>query len=130
VDAFIFSRFEPNGMVQGHDRIKVTTSVIDYIFRDLALNYLDRTELAQINPTDLLATTTTAETAHEEVDEADGNGTGRSVAAAKTGHGDPAMIARLKGYEGDPCPVCGNFTLLRNGTCLKCETCGSTTGCS
>jgi ribonucleoside-diphosphate reductase alpha chain len=38
--------------------------------------------------------------------------------------------ARVKGYEGDPCPVCGYFTLVRNGTCLKCETCGSTTGCS
>ncbi|HYD30482.1 MAG TPA: vitamin B12-dependent ribonucleotide reductase, partial [Azospirillaceae bacterium] len=38
--------------------------------------------------------------------------------------------ARAKGYEGDPCPECGNMTLLRNGTCLKCDTCGSTTGCS
>ena len=140
VDAFIFSRFEPNGMVQGHDRIKVTTSVIDYIFRDLAVNYLDRTDLAQINPTDLLATTTTSETGHEEVEEAEGNG---SIAGAtrpvtgngrhgkgRNGHADPVLVARLKGYEGDPCPVCGNFTLLRNGTCLKCETCGSTTGCS
>ena len=36
----------------------------------------------------------------------------------------------MKGYEGDPCPVCGNFTLVRGGTCLRCETCGSTTGCS
>ena len=38
--------------------------------------------------------------------------------------------ARLKGYEGDACPECGNLTLLRNGTCLKCDTCGTTTGCS
>ena len=38
--------------------------------------------------------------------------------------------ARIKGYEGDNCPECGNFTLVRNGTCLKCETCGGTTGCS
>ncbi|MEW6549887.1 MAG: hypothetical protein AB1407_10560, partial [Spirochaetota bacterium] len=38
--------------------------------------------------------------------------------------------ARQKGYEGDPCPVCGHLTLVRNGTCLKCDTCGSTTGCS
>jgi ribonucleoside-diphosphate reductase alpha chain len=41
-----------------------------------------------------------------------------------------AEIARLQGYEGDPCSACGNFTLVRNGTCLKCDTCGSTTGCS
>jgi ribonucleoside-diphosphate reductase alpha chain len=38
--------------------------------------------------------------------------------------------ARLKGYAGDACTDCGNFTLIRNGTCLKCDTCGSTTGCS
>jgi ribonucleoside-diphosphate reductase alpha chain len=38
--------------------------------------------------------------------------------------------ARMKGYEGDACPECGNFTLVRNGTCLKCDTCGGTTGCS
>src|SRR3546814_12705024 len=38
--------------------------------------------------------------------------------------------ARMKGYEGDACPECGNFTLVRNGTCLKCDSCGSTTGCS
>jgi ribonucleoside-diphosphate reductase alpha chain len=38
--------------------------------------------------------------------------------------------ARLKGYEGDACGECGNFTLVRNGTCLKCATCGSTSGCS
>ncbi|PFX11138.1 Vitamin B12-dependent ribonucleotide reductase, partial [Stylophora pistillata] len=38
--------------------------------------------------------------------------------------------ARMKGYEGDPCGDCGNFTLVRNGTCLKCDTCGSTSGCS
>ena len=41
-----------------------------------------------------------------------------------------AKIARLKGYEGDPCLECGQFTLVRNGSCLKCISCGSTTGCS
>ena len=39
-------------------------------------------------------------------------------------------VARMKGYEGDACGDCGNFTLVRNGTCLKCETCGATSGCS
>jgi ribonucleoside-diphosphate reductase alpha chain len=43
---------------------------------------------------------------------------------------EQAMAARLKGYEGDSCGECGNFTLVRNGTCLKCDTCGSTSGCS
>jgi len=39
-------------------------------------------------------------------------------------------MARMKGYEGDACGECGNFTLLRNGTCMKCDTCGATNGCS
>ena len=43
---------------------------------------------------------------------------------------EKARQAKLKGYEGDPCPECGAWTLVRNGTCLKCNTCGSTTGCS
>ena len=43
---------------------------------------------------------------------------------------DQITKAKMQGYEGDPCNECGNFTLVRNGTCLKCNTCGSTTGCS
>ena len=53
VDAFLFTRFEPNGMVQGNPHIKMTTSIIDYIFRELAITYLDRSDLAQVNPEDL-----------------------------------------------------------------------------
>ncbi|HEY0265597.1 MAG TPA: hypothetical protein VGC16_02525, partial [Rhizomicrobium sp.] len=48
----------------------------------------------------------------------------RDVRAAR------AAEARLKGFEGDSCGSCGNFTLVRNGTCMKCNTCGSTSGCS
>jgi ribonucleoside-diphosphate reductase alpha chain len=43
---------------------------------------------------------------------------------------DRRVEARIKGYVGEACPECGNFTMVRNGTCLKCETCGGTTGCS
>jgi ribonucleoside-diphosphate reductase alpha chain len=43
---------------------------------------------------------------------------------------DRIREARMKGYEGDACGACGNFTLVRNGTCLKCVTCGETSGCS
>src|SRR5207237_4692199 len=53
VEAFVFTRFEPNGMVNGNPRIKMTTSIIDYIFRELAISYLDRQELAQVTPEDL-----------------------------------------------------------------------------
>ena len=56
VDAFTFTRFEPNGMVQGHDYIKMATSVLDYIFRDLAIAYLERHELGQVKPEDLDST--------------------------------------------------------------------------
>jgi ribonucleoside-diphosphate reductase alpha chain len=189
VDAFTFSRFEPNGMVQGHDYVKMATSVIDYIFRDLAISYLKRTDLAQVKPEDLLSTGTKTDSAngnggkgnngaikasagfrpHGTGDAAeDGGGgspgdTGRGSGAysaegpadgrAADGSGQSAsqglvdsgkgsrpkseqeqaakiVQARVKGYEGDPCPVCGYFTLIRNGTCLKCDTCGGTTGCS
>ena len=53
VDAFIFTRFEPNGMVQGNPHIKMSTSIIDYIFRELAITYLGRTDLAHVEPEDL-----------------------------------------------------------------------------
>jgi ribonucleoside-diphosphate reductase alpha chain len=124
VDAFTFSKFEPNGLVQGHDYVKMATSVIDYIFRDLAISYLKRTDLGQVKPEDL----NTTGTKNEIKSEADA---GREKA------GKPPLTdevraaqARIKGYAGDPCPVCGSFTLVRNGTCMKCDTCGGTTGCS
>lgn len=176
VDAFTFSRFEPNGMVQGHDYVKMATSVIDYIFRDLAISYLRRTDLAQVKPEDLLATATKSDngngrisagfrahqaaldSAPEEgkqaVPDKDEKARPKSSSTVSSGtlngpssaglvdvqkpskaklEAEQAIKiaqARVKGYEGDPCPVCGYFTLVRNGTCLKCDTCGSTTGCS
>ncbi len=133
VDAFVFSRFEPNGMVYGHDNIKMSTSVLDFIFRDLALSYLKRDDLVQVKPDDLIATNTngrrngdkpgpaTSEPAAEHTEQ---------TAAEQPAAAAYAAAARIQGYEGDPCPVCGHFTMIRNGTCLKCMTCGTTTGCS
>ncbi|MBT7526327.1 MAG: hypothetical protein HN658_03410, partial [Rhodospirillales bacterium] len=64
----------------------------------------------------------------------DGSANSVTVSAAITAHSnsklDLVREARLQGYEGDACGECGNFTLVRNGTCLKCNTCGSTSGCS
>jgi ribonucleoside-diphosphate reductase alpha chain len=160
VDAFTFSRFEPNGMVQGHDYVKMATSVIDYIFRDLAISYLKRNDLGQVNPEDLLSTGTQDESAVAVATAAAAAGTiagtksekrrhaesasakrknpapepgGQAVSEISPESADPdrrAAQARIKGYEGDPCPSCGSFTLVRNGTCMKCDTCGGTTGCS
>ena len=123
VDAFTFSRFEPNGMVQGHEYVKMATSVIDYIFRDLAISYLKRSDLAQVRPEDLLATGTKSNGAAKQSE-------GYAVPQNFNPANVQAMEARIKGYEGDPCPACGSFTLIRNGTCMKCDTCGGTTGCS
>jgi ribonucleoside-diphosphate reductase alpha chain len=176
VDAFVFTRFEPNGIVTGNERITMATSTIDYIFRDLAIHYLDRTDLAQVTPDDLRADaigkndeSEPDETANQNFKElseitkvkqeknepratpglnvkvsgnkghstkpvevipvrGNGNGGGQAVAARKLV--STAAIAKLKGYEGDPCADCGQLTLVRNGTCLKCQTCGATSGCS
>jgi ribonucleoside-diphosphate reductase alpha chain len=154
VDAFVFSKFEPNGLVQGHDYVKMATSVIDYIFRDLAISYLKRTDLGQVKPEDLMTTSTKedsgdflpdlrlhrtrrteAKTARSvsKANPMKATESAEKAAALPSGsHSDAAKIAqaRIKGYEGDPCPACGSFTLIRNGTCMKCDTCGGTTGCS
>jgi ribonucleoside-diphosphate reductase alpha chain len=173
VDAFVFTRFEPNGIVSGNDRITMATSTIDYIFRELAINYLGRYDLAQVTPDDLRgdAIGKTDDKNAENGDDAPkpakgkasnghteshptGNGNGHAPAGTVTqavGNGSlvsdqPVLvgngrsgeqaatstvaIARMKGYEGDPCNECGQLTLVRNGTCLKCMTCGATSGCS
>ncbi|MDR1566522.1 MAG: adenosylcobalamin-dependent ribonucleoside-diphosphate reductase [Treponema sp.] len=149
VDAFTFSRFEPNGMVQGHDYVKMATSVIDYIFRDLAISYLKRADLGQVKPEDLLSTGTNDTGGPMGGYALEAKGSGKASAGFKPGSraappssqdkteahrpgslDNQIMLARIKGYEGDPCPACGSFTLLRNGTCMKCDTCGGTTGCS
>jgi ribonucleoside-diphosphate reductase alpha chain len=186
VEAYTFTRFEPSGMVEGNDAIKMSTSVLDYIFRELAISYLGRTDLAHVEQADLrpdgvgrgmvadglpAAGSDAAQAAADAVsriasvgymrsnlyvlngrtagnvaiaEEALAAGSapheltdGPAVAAAPFASAavvgvatGAALTARLKGFEGDACPECGNFTMVRNGTCLKCTTCGGTTGCS
>jgi len=148
VDAFVFSRFEPNGMVAGNDHIKMATSVIDYLFRELAISYLGRNELGHgIKDEDLRSDAIGTEsddvavkTEEEEIEEDKKEEVVLSenkVAAAggSAGFGLPISLtavreARSKGFEGDACLDCQQFTLVRNGSCLKCVSCGSTTGCS
>ncbi len=198
IEAFLFSRFEPNGMVQGNRAIKRATSIIDYIFRELAITYLDRNDLAHVSEEDLrhdALGSPSDETVEYEEEEAvshgingsrgyddiqsdhvsrlkdsnmtDGNGSNGNPGG--NGHGGTIQVeatnattaqketvleyvatattvgenrisgqqlkheirtARLMGYEGDMCGECGQFTMVRNGTCLKCDTCGATSGCS
>jgi ribonucleoside-diphosphate reductase alpha chain len=151
VEAFTFTRFEPNGMVMGHDNIKMATSVIDYVFRDLACRYLGRHDLVHVKPDDLNSDAIAGEQkseeepllnmiqAKEEVVHADGSvsvGIGTNKVFTKKANAEmireqqKRQTAKLKGYEGEACTDCGSFTLVRNGSCLKCDSCGTTTGCS
>lgn len=148
VEAFVFTRFEPNGMVTGNPHIKLSTSVIDYVFRELAITYLNRTDLAQVSPEDLRNDVVGRPDESEEVLfqsqhsgvyhrfladlKADGIdvGLGEETQVNRVSTEEATRQAKLKGYEGDPCGECGSFTLLRNGTCLKCDNCGATSGCS
>ncbi|WP_283646596.1 vitamin B12-dependent ribonucleotide reductase [Marinovum algicola] len=190
VDAFTFTKFEPAGMVQGNDSIKNATSILDYIFRELAVSYLDRTDLAHVKPEgasfddlgrgveegqpNVTEVSESAATKSLEVlkqisstgylrkrlpqelivlrggqsddpvmalqtlvpEVRTGGGTAATTVTTTTAvaSGSVSMDARTKakmqGYEGDPCGDCGNYTLVRNGTCMKCNTCGGTSGCS
>jgi ribonucleoside-diphosphate reductase alpha chain len=193
VDAFTFTKFEPAGMVQGNDSIKSATSILDYIFRELAVSYLDRTDLAHVQPEgasfDSLGggeqtgasnvsevSDTTANKSLEVLKQISSTGylrkrlpqdlvvlqggmvdanaqlagadpvgaiqtlvpeaattvsTGSSTAISSGGVAMDARVkAKMQGYEGEACGECGNYTLVRNGTCMKCNTCGGTSGCS
>ena len=188
VEAFTFTRFEPSGTVQGNDAIKMATSILDYVFRELAISYLGRNDLAHATPDDILPdavghgdaqadlpTRMAQQTLDATVAKVASNGYVRANLRVLQGGAGQKLVqafeatleatgttgltetrasasttligtayggaisdvrmerrreARAKGYEGDPCPECQNMTLVRNGTCLKCDTCGSTTGCS
>ena len=247
VEAFTFTRFEPAGLVSGNETIKNATSILDYIFRELAVSYLARHDLAHVDPREIVGETglgSSDEATDQQLDlnlpesvtrivskglvrgqpvvrlAASRNGAGHAssqaaslnaaadimrtqqqevtglygtettvigatalqrdagtvymremaaeayaspagsasaaisasvstaslasnVTAFSTAHAAPAPVltkselfkqriddARLRGYEGSACPECANFTMVRNGTCLKCETCGGTSGCS
>jgi ribonucleoside-diphosphate reductase alpha chain len=225
VDAFTFTRFEPAGPVQGNDSIKYATSILDYVFRELAVSYLERFDLAHVDPSEsgfdalgrgvaegkptgathyVSRGLTRSRTDKLVVMPGGGSGGGAESrggtagspspagggsatpdviggsrggtpssrvtafsptaaraeiagttalkteqklspaeklermplvkadprAEARAAHAERRAEAKAKGYEGEMCGECGNFTLVRNGTCLKCDTCGSTTGCS
>ena len=209
VDAFTFTRFEPAGPVQGNDSIKYATSILDYVFRELAVSYLTRFDLAHVDPSEsnfdalgrgvdegkmsdedggsnqatkyLSRGLTRSRTDNlvvmrggpSSASSHEGSGTGSRVTSLSSSRAGDTLSgvtalkqepqhdlspteklealqwskpgtaatqtatkaerraeAKAKGYEGEMCSECGNFTLVRNGTCMKCDTCGSTTGCS
>jgi ribonucleoside-diphosphate reductase alpha chain len=142
VDALTFTRFEPNGVVVGHDNIKMSTSVIDYIFRDLGMRYLGRYDLVHVHPDELKPDAVEGENIKEDIlpmsqdiQHADGRVSRETVFTKESNSAmvrqfEKQMEAKIKGYEGDACGHCGALTLVRNGSCLKCDSCGETTGCS
>ena len=159
-DAFLFTRFEPGGMVAGSDTIKLSTSLIDFVFRELAISYLGRYDLAHVEPEQLMNSATGLRPGSQApglaanlpslptgtplpfpeagAPEAVGAPSApapvqpalQPVAVGARSAVSAAQVAREKGYTGDPCPECGHLTLVRNGACMKCQTCGATTGCS
>lgn len=195
VDAFTFTKFEPAGMVQGNDSIKNATSILDYVFRELAVSYLDRTDLAHVAPKgasfDELGGGVSEGRRESNVEQVSESAASKSLEVLRqissTGYlrkrlpqelvvlqggmgamgatalsGDASALtmllpdaglatgtmgsstalstgsvsmdartkAKMQGYEGEACGECGNYTLVRNGTCMKCNTCGGTSGCS
>ena len=177
VDAFTFTKFEPSGMVQGNDSIKNATSILDYIFRELAVSYLDRTDLAHVKPAgasfddlhkgdeganvtdisedsatkslemlksvsstgylrkrlpqELMSLKPSADTAPMALDvTTNADAVATAAVSAPVTTLDERTKAKMQGYEGEACGDCGNYTLVRNGTCMKCNTCGATSGCS
>lgn len=135
VEAFVFTKFEPSGIVVGNKSIKMATSVIDYVFRELAINYLGRYDLAHVKP-EILEEAAKKKQKQLEIDFADEEIEKTTTLPSsleteiKESEADLVTEAKIKGYEGEPCPNCNQFTLVRNGACLKCVTCGETTGCS
>jgi len=142
VDAFVFTKFEPSGPVFGNPHIKMSTSIIDYVFRELAVTYLGRHDLAHVD-SEMIETRTLrpepqAETLegveHQHMLKNPIAPVTETVSVASTvvvGKTETAYSkAKQLGYTGDVCSDCGSMTMVRNGTCLKCITCGSTSGCS
>ncbi len=225
VEAFTFTKFDPSGPVIGNDAIKNATSILDYVFRELAVSYAGRHDLGHVDLSDFGNTAlgkgvnegkaqavssgltrgaklsvvpkgavgpngepagfggigaTAIASGSKAVAGATGGSNVRAISSAKgntavavavapisgtdaqatafartveapvsdgtlldqgevfsdkveapvPSKDEQRAVARMKGYEGESCPECQNFTLVRNGTCLKCDSCGGTTGCS
>lgn len=146
VDAFLFTRFEPAGEVKGNETIRHATSILDYIFRELAVSYLGRTDLAHVDPFDargdgLNKRATDAETAARLISRGFARGASpdnlvmlrpRSVVESATRDAKGAQAAPQKpiatGYRNDPCGACGHFTVEQTGKCAACGATGEASG--
>jgi ribonucleoside-diphosphate reductase alpha chain len=147
VEKFVFTRFEPSGMVE-HPNIKTTTSIIDFMFRSLAYEYLGRNDLVHVLDKPEVenlgneAWDENTPTIGERVPElSDIRVTGSSTPKSQKLHRAPhikktnsdldAVNAASKNMQSDApaCNTCGHIT-IRSGTCYKCLNCGNSMGCS
>ena len=134
VDAFVFTRFEPAGRVTGNDSIKSATSILDYIFRELGVSYLDRVELANAeteaqNPDDLgdgKPDANAAVPAARFISKgfARGSAPDNLVVLPFGKKGEPEVRAAAN-TEAVACPACGDFSLQQRGAAWVCDTCGA-----
>jgi ribonucleoside-diphosphate reductase alpha chain len=135
VDQFTFTRFEPHGPVTGHPNIKFATSIVDYIFRVLGVEYLRRYDFAQVKPAELpVSIDDPTGRALEEPSVLAGSEPPLSAEIGETAWNSDvpaALDAQLEEMMGDApvCDVCGHIT-VRNGACYKCLNCGNSLGCS
>lgn len=126
VEQFTFTRFEPAGMVFGHDRLQMSTSILDFVFRDLAINYLDRHDLAHVTADDVRSDAMTPEVSAEAT-------LAGTVTLAQIAEGGRSRRSesQMAGYlTGDVCTACGSTQMVQSGKCTKCVRCGETSGCS
>ncbi|MFN8360193.1 MAG: LAGLIDADG family homing endonuclease [Candidatus Kapaibacterium sp.] len=144
VDSFTFTRFEPAGPVQGHEVIKNATSVLDYIFRSLGYDYLNRTDFVHIKAVDEVPAKPPVNLpkSHQPKTDAPANlaldfadATPRASAKITPTNGNGGTLtkvyeAKTKGYTGEQCSNCSSMRVKRNGSCTVCEDCGTTSGCS
>lgn len=148
VDSFTFTRFEPAGMVQGHNVIKNATSILDYVFRSIGYDYLGRKDFIHIKAVDEISSEdsspdsedglsnglTASKSPAAEVSTAAGQT--RKTSAPHAGKEPSGVVdtqviqAKVQGYSGEQCENCGSMRVKQNGTCKVCEDCGMTTGCS
>lgn len=132
VEAFTFTKFEPNGPIQGHDRLKRCDSVIDAVFRELAITYLNRDELAHVQPEQTVAATIPKAAAEHVTVDATWKAADGTVPLATKQINEivrERREARSKGYTGNRCPKCKSFALVRAGACERCGNCGEQSGC-
>lgn len=129
VEKFIFTRFEPSGMVD-HPNIKSTTSVIDYIFRLLALEYLDREDLVQVKPSEMEKLEIKQKTknySQQNVKAPQVTPAAETVSESRNNQ-TQEFLGNMMG-DAPVCGTCGHIT-IRSGSCYKCLNCGASMGCS